>query len=105
MQDNHDNEAGGRRQFLKCMAWAGAGTLWLMKGGVLHAHALSEGAKAAATDASFSFAQISDSHIGFTRSRTWTWWVRCALGGAGQCAGRPSGFSAAHRRSHASVQA
>ena len=44
MQDNHDNQDGGRRQFLKCMAWAGAGTLWLMKGGVLHAQPLDGGA-------------------------------------------------------------
>jgi len=55
-----------RRQFLKCMAWAGAGTLWLMKGGVLQAKALDAlGGDASARDASFSFVQISDSHIGF----------------------------------------
>ena len=65
MQDSEDNQVGGRRQFLKCMAWAGAGTLWLMKGGVLHAQPLGEGGATAATDASFSFVQISDSHIGF----------------------------------------
>jgi 3',5'-cyclic-AMP phosphodiesterase len=68
MQDVHDHDAQGRRQFLKCMAWAGAGTLWLMKGGVLHAHPLSDGAEAATKDASFSFAQISDSHIGFHKA-------------------------------------
>lgn len=68
MQDVHDNEAQGRRDFLKCMAWAGAGTLWLMKGGVLHAQPLGDGAQAAARDASFSFAQISDSHIGFHKA-------------------------------------
>jgi 3',5'-cyclic-AMP phosphodiesterase len=65
MQDLHDSEARGRRDFLKCMAWAGAGTLWLMKGGVLHAQPLGDGAEAASRDASFRFAQISDSHIGF----------------------------------------
>jgi Icc protein len=68
MQDVHDNQAQGRRDFLKCMAWAGAGTLWLMKGGVLHAQPLGDGAGAAARDASFSFAQISDSHIGFHKA-------------------------------------
>jgi 3',5'-cyclic AMP phosphodiesterase CpdA len=68
MQDVHDNQAQGRRDFLKCMAWAGAGTLWLMKGGVLHAQPLGDGAQAAARDASFSFAQISDSHIGFHKA-------------------------------------
>jgi len=64
--DNHDHDAvRGRRQFLQCMAWAGAGTLWLMKGGVLQAHALDGLAGGEAADASFSFVQISDSHIGF----------------------------------------
>ncbi|WP_199535738.1 metallophosphoesterase family protein [Dyella psychrodurans] len=65
MQDTHDNPAEGRRQFLKCMA-AGAGTLWLMKSGVLQALPLSEGA--GAQDSSFSFVQISDSHIGFHKA-------------------------------------
>ncbi|GLQ96013.1 metallophosphoesterase family protein [Dyella mobilis] len=63
MQDTPDS----RRQFLKCMAWAGAGTVWLMKGGVLHAQPLG-GDQAAAKDASFSFVQISDSHIGFHKA-------------------------------------
>ena len=68
MQDHDDNPndaVRGRRQFLQCMAWAGAGTLWLMKGGVLQAHALDGLAGSEAADASFSFVQISDSHIGF----------------------------------------
>ena len=68
MQDHDDNQQDavrGRRQFLQCMAWAGAGTLWLMKGGVLQAHALDGPAAGEAADASFSFVQISDSHIGF----------------------------------------
>ena len=63
------NGSGQRRQFLKCMAWAGAGTLWLMKGGVLQAKALDAlGGDASARDASFSFVQISDSHIGFNKA-------------------------------------
>lgn len=66
MQDIHDEAAGSRRQFLKCMAWAGAGTLWLMKGGVLQAQPLdsSQGER----NATFSFVQISDSHIGFHKA-------------------------------------
>jgi Icc protein len=67
MRDRSDNDVGGRRQFLKCMAWAGAGTLWLMKGGVLQAQSLGHGETSAA-DASFSFVQISDSHIGFQKA-------------------------------------
>jgi 3',5'-cyclic AMP phosphodiesterase CpdA len=71
MMQDHDNtvddgEAGGRRQFLKCMAWAGAGTLWMMKSGVLRAHPL--GDAPAIKGATFSFVQISDSHIGFHKA-------------------------------------
>ena len=66
-QGTADNEmAGGRRQFLKCMAWAGAGTLWLMKSGVLQAQPLGEAN--AVKGATFSFVQISDSHIGFHKA-------------------------------------
>jgi len=55
-----------RRRFLECMAWAGAGTLFLMKGGVLQAKSLDAlGGGATLRDATFSFVQISDSHIGF----------------------------------------
>lgn len=67
MSDLSDNDVGDRRHFLKCMAWAGAGTLWLMKGGVLHARPLGQGATSA-DSASFSFVQISDSHIGFHKA-------------------------------------
>ena len=54
---------GERRKLLKCMAMAGAGVLWTMKGGVLSAKTL-DGVVAAA-DSDFSFVQISDSHVGF----------------------------------------
>jgi 3',5'-cyclic-AMP phosphodiesterase len=67
MRDASDNDVGDRRQFLKCMAWAGAGTLWLMKGGVLRAQPLGHGATSVES-ASFSFVQISDSHIGFHKA-------------------------------------
>ena len=64
MTDQHDeNENPQRRRFLECMAWAGAGALWMMKGGIAHAGALEAGS--AASDATFRFVQISDSHIGF----------------------------------------
>jgi Icc protein len=52
------------------MAWAGAGMLWTITGGVLASKILSPSRAAAAYAmgmcADFSFAQISDSHIGFT---------------------------------------
>jgi 3',5'-cyclic AMP phosphodiesterase CpdA len=68
MDDIQDLEAGDRRQFLKCMAWAGAGTLWLMHGGVLKAQPLNAQGAATAADSTFSFVQISDSHIGFHKA-------------------------------------
>ncbi len=59
------NDGIDRRGFLKCMAWAGAGLVWAMKGGILTARAF--GADASADNADFSFVQVSDSHIGFHR--------------------------------------
>lgn len=71
MQDDRDdidpdNIRPDRRRFLECMAWAGAGTLWLMQGGVAHAGALLK--DATQQDATFGFVQISDSHIGFHKA-------------------------------------
>jgi Icc protein len=62
--DNHAGDGIDRRGFLKCMAWAGTGLLWTMSGGVL-AGCSSVGAAAGGTGGDWSFAQISDSHIGF----------------------------------------
>src|ERR1700683_2974377 len=60
-----------RRNFLSCMAWAGTGLLWTMAGGVptskLFAAPPSTNADAVASHGSFSFVQISDSHIGFSK--------------------------------------
>jgi 3',5'-cyclic AMP phosphodiesterase CpdA len=67
----HNVEADGvdRRGFLKCMAWAGTGMLWTVSGGVLASKILSPTRASAAetTAATFSFVQISDSHIGFNK--------------------------------------
>jgi Icc protein len=54
-----------RRGLLKCMAWAGTGLLWSLEGGIPSSNLLAAPAKKAA--ASFSFVQISDSHIGFNK--------------------------------------
>ena len=55
-----------RRAFLQCMAWTGTGLLWSVSGGVLSSRPIgAEAAEAAGPPATFSFAQISDSHIGF----------------------------------------
>ena len=60
------NDDGGvdRRQTMKCMLWAGTGVVWTVAGGV-PASRLIGSAKAA--EGSFSFVQLSDSHIGFSK--------------------------------------
>jgi 3',5'-cyclic AMP phosphodiesterase CpdA len=62
----HDASTDGidRRGFLKCMAWAGAGVVWAMKGGILSARAFGADTPA---DADFTFVQVSDSHVGFNK--------------------------------------
>ena len=61
-----DNEATlDRRLVLKCMTWAGTAMVWTVAGGVPRSR-LVESAEAASTG--FSFAQISDSHLGFNKA-------------------------------------
>ena len=59
-----------RRGFLKCMAWAGTGTLCLIQGGILKSYALSRLDKHVASQmkGELAFVQISDSHIGFDKA-------------------------------------
>jgi Icc protein len=58
-----------RRGFLKCMAWAGTGLLCTINGGILTSLGLSQAAEAKGmSPGTFSFAQISDSHIGFNKA-------------------------------------
>jgi len=66
-----------RRGFLECMAWAGTGVLWMMTGGVLKSYGMSQMLDRATGQlksglvvpkSDFSFVQISDSHIGFTKA-------------------------------------
>ena len=65
---DHNHDGVDRRGFLKCMAWAGTGALCLMKGGVLQSASLSNISEAAAAaKAQLTFAQISDSHMGFNK--------------------------------------
>jgi plastocyanin len=57
-----------RRGFLKCMAWVGTASLWALKGGIPTSFAMSQvGSLDEATKQSILFAQISDSHIGFSK--------------------------------------
>jgi hypothetical protein len=53
-----------RRTALECMLWAGTGLVWTVAGGIPRASLLGS---AEAAEASFSFVQISDSHIGFNK--------------------------------------
>jgi 3',5'-cyclic AMP phosphodiesterase CpdA len=63
---NHDGDGIDRRGFLKCMAWAGAGVLCTVSSGVLSSAGF--GQPALHGGAGFTFAQISDSHIGFNKA-------------------------------------
>src|SRR5271167_1684052 len=69
IEENLDNDGVDRRGFLKCMAWAGTGTLCLVQGGVLKSYALSDvlQQKVGHLTGDLSFVQISDSHIGFNK--------------------------------------
>jgi len=75
--DLDQNDDGiDRAGFLKCMAWAGTGLFCLMSGGVLKTYGMSQlidrnsGRIKKGIDISkgdFSFAQISDTHMGFSK--------------------------------------
>jgi len=54
-----------RRGFLNCMAWAGTGLVWTLRGGVAQAQVMHSATHGSGTD--LTFVQISDSHIGFSR--------------------------------------
>src|SRR6202171_5441086 len=67
------NDGVDRRGFLKCMAWAGTGMVWAVSGGIFGCSRVEPQADQAnpgetsATPASFTFVQVSDSHLGFSR--------------------------------------
>ena len=67
---NHNNDGVDRRGFLKCMAWAGTGALFVMKGGILKSYSLSDPSALRKDVAAggLSFIQISDSHMGFNKA-------------------------------------
>jgi 3',5'-cyclic AMP phosphodiesterase CpdA len=70
MAHDHDNHEDGvsRRHALECMLWAGTGVLWTVSGGVPKSFSLLGQAEAAAAATSFTFLQISDSHVGFDKA-------------------------------------
>jgi Icc protein len=53
-----------RRGFLKCMTWAGSAMVWTVAGGIPRSHVIGQ---AEAAETGFSFAQVSDSHLGFNK--------------------------------------
>jgi 3',5'-cyclic AMP phosphodiesterase CpdA len=61
---DHEGEGVDRRGFLRCMAWAGTGLVWTVGGGILSSRAFGQPPGRSGAG-SFSFVQISDSHIGF----------------------------------------
>jgi 3',5'-cyclic-AMP phosphodiesterase len=56
-----------RRGALECMLWAGTGMLWVLGGGVPRSLGIGSAAAAELPKDSFTFLQISDSHIGFNK--------------------------------------
>jgi Icc protein len=70
IEENLNHDGIDRRGFLKCMAWAGTGTLCLLQGGVLKSYALGDvlTQKVGHLQGDLSFVQISDSHIGFNKA-------------------------------------
>jgi Icc protein len=69
IKENLNKDGIDRRGFLKCMAWAGTGTLCVLQGGVLKSFALGDvlQQKIGKISGDLSFVQISDSHIGFNK--------------------------------------
>ena len=73
MQDNHnsfppatpEHDGIDRRGMLQCMAWVGTGLVWNMTGGIATSQVLGQ---TKAANSSLTFAQISDSHLGFRKS-------------------------------------
>ena len=70
--ENLNKDGVDRRGFLKCMAWAGTGTVCLLQGGVLKSFVLDDPAlavmKSDRIQHGLAFVQISDSHIGFNKA-------------------------------------
>jgi hypothetical protein len=70
--NNEDEKINGlvnRRGALECMLWAGTGVLWTIAGGIPASKMIGSALAAPeASDKGFSFIQISDSHIGFSKA-------------------------------------
>jgi Icc protein len=65
-----DPDTLDRRGALRCMGWAGTGALFTLSGGVAHSTTLEAALLRPATPGvkPYSFVQISDTHIGFSKA-------------------------------------
>jgi 3',5'-cyclic-AMP phosphodiesterase len=63
-QESPSGDGIDRRGMLRCMAWVGTGLVWSVTGGVAASRLFGQAPTAKPT---FTFAQISDSHLGFAR--------------------------------------
>src|SRR5450432_3451873 len=59
-----DDFNADRRGFLKCMTCAGSAMVWTVAGGIPRSHLVGQ---AEAAETGFTFAQVSDSHLGFDK--------------------------------------
>ena len=68
MADHHGEGRDGidRRGALECMLWAGTGVIWTVTGGVPRSMSIAQAAEAT-PPAGFTFLQLSDSHVGFSK--------------------------------------
>jgi 3',5'-cyclic AMP phosphodiesterase CpdA len=71
IQQGPDSDGIDRRGFLRCMAWVGTGLAWTVASGVpgcapLTKEPLAEPGTSPSTE-DFTFVQLSDSHIGFSK--------------------------------------
>ena len=66
IEKDRSTDGVNRRGFLKCMAWAGSGLVWVMRDGILQSQAFGADAPPI-SGADFTFAQVSDSHVGFNK--------------------------------------
>jgi 3',5'-cyclic-AMP phosphodiesterase len=65
-QESPSDDGIDRRGMLTCMAWVGTGLVWGMAGGIATSRVFGQRVEPAAKP-TFTFAQISDSHMGFAR--------------------------------------
>ena len=90
---DHNDDGVDRRGFLRCMAWAGTGLVWVAGSGILKSQTLprpGQMAGASLAKGDFLFAQISDSHIGFAKeaNKDVVGTLQAAIAGSRRCPAR-----------------